>query len=66
MTDQERAALVAALREELRGYLARGLPERAGEVERAIAALTGEPAPAPAPPAKRAERRPRTQGEQRA
>jgi hypothetical protein len=60
MTEEERVSRIAALEEEKRGYEARGLDGRVKEVEVAIAALGG------GPPVKRAERRPRAQGEQRA
>jgi hypothetical protein len=60
MTEEERADRIRALERELVGYEQRGLKDRAKEVEKAIAALTGD-----VTPVKRAERRPRAQGEQR-
>lgn len=42
MTDEQRAAKIAALTRELAGYEQRGLPERAAEVQAQLRALSGE------------------------
>lgn len=53
MTDEERAATIAALVKELTGYQRRGLKERAAQVQAQLDALTGDAKP----PAKRATKR---------
>ena len=53
MTDEQRKAKIAALLEERRGYVSRGLLNRAAQVDEQLRLLGAEGAP----PVKRAERR---------
>lgn len=53
MTDEQKAALVAALVKELNGYKQRDLKDRAAAVQAQLDALTGDDKP----PAKRAAKK---------
>ena len=58
--EEHRKALIAAYLRERNGYIAKGLPARAAEVDRILARLGHG-----VTPIERAERRPRRRGEQR-